>query len=85
MPSATATYLGRPLHSHPVVAPAPAPLPPPEPLKAGEVLYWHHLLRSGEIPAVSEDPRARVDDEDPNANAEADGRYAVPSGIVAGR
>ncbi|KAI0371114.1 hypothetical protein BV20DRAFT_922692, partial [Pilatotrama ljubarskyi] len=33
--------------------------PAPEPLKAGEVLYWHHLLRSGEIPAVSEDPRAR--------------------------
>ncbi|OJT15971.1 hypothetical protein TRAPUB_8296 [Trametes pubescens] len=35
--------------------------PEPEPLRAGEVLYWHHLLRSGEIPAVLEDARARMD------------------------
>ncbi len=33
--------------------------PPPEPLKAGDVLYWHHLVRSGEIPGVMEDARAR--------------------------
>jgi hypothetical protein len=24
------------------------------------VLYWHHLQRSGEIPGVEEDERARV-------------------------
>lgn len=35
------------------------PEPAPEPLKAGEVLYWHHLVRSGEIPGVVEDARAR--------------------------
>jgi len=41
------------------------PTPPPRSpspivkLKAGDVLYWHHLLRHGEIPGVREDPRAR--------------------------
>ncbi|PIL34063.1 hypothetical protein GSI_03774 [Ganoderma sinense ZZ0214-1] len=81
------TYLSRPLHPQLVThVPPPAPLPPPEPLKAGEVLYWHHLLRSGEIPAVSEDPRARLDDDDADAKGgDAELRYAVPSGIVAGR
>ncbi|EGN99999.1 hypothetical protein SERLA73DRAFT_180355 [Serpula lacrymans var. lacrymans S7.3] len=29
-------------------------------LKSGEVLFWHHLSRSGEIPGVQEDSRARV-------------------------
>ncbi|KIK40447.1 hypothetical protein CY34DRAFT_807185 [Suillus luteus UH-Slu-Lm8-n1] len=29
-------------------------------LKAGDVLYWHHLAKNGEIPGVQEDPRARV-------------------------
>lgn len=28
-------------------------------LKAGDNLYWHQLTRSGEIPAVIDDPRAR--------------------------
>lgn len=28
-------------------------------LKAGDMLYWHHLSRHGEIPGVQEDPRAR--------------------------
>lgn len=28
-------------------------------LRAGDVVYWHHLSRSGEIPAVVEDDRAR--------------------------
>ncbi|PSR73913.1 hypothetical protein PHLCEN_2v10271 [Hermanssonia centrifuga] len=31
----------------------------PERIRAGDVLYWHNLIRSGEIPAVKEDPRAR--------------------------
>ncbi|KDQ53576.1 hypothetical protein JAAARDRAFT_197380 [Jaapia argillacea MUCL 33604] len=30
------------------------------PLKEGEVVYWHHLVRNGEIPGVREDPRARL-------------------------
>ncbi|KAF7361801.1 hypothetical protein MVEN_00524300 [Mycena venus] len=34
-----------------------APLIPP--LQAGDVLYWHHLVRHGEIPGVMEDARAR--------------------------
>ena len=41
-----------------VVPPLPPP-PAPEKLKAGDLLYWHHLVRSGDIPSVSEDPRAR--------------------------
>lgn len=28
-------------------------------LCAGDVIYWHHLARNGEIPAVVEDERAR--------------------------
>lgn len=41
------------------------PTPPPRSpspvmkLKAGDMLYWHHLSRHGEIPGVQEDPRAR--------------------------
>lgn len=38
----------------------PTPEPAPRRLKAGDVLYWHHLGKHGEIPAVEEDPRARV-------------------------
>ncbi|KAH7926510.1 hypothetical protein BV22DRAFT_1008886 [Leucogyrophana mollusca] len=29
-------------------------------LKAGDVLYWHHLAKNGEIPGVEEDSRARI-------------------------
>jgi hypothetical protein len=29
------------------------------PLQAGDVLHWHHLIQQGEIPGVSDDPRAR--------------------------
>ncbi|KAF8483171.1 hypothetical protein JB92DRAFT_2763134, partial [Gautieria morchelliformis] len=28
-------------------------------LRGGDVIYWHHLVRNGEIPAVVEDERAR--------------------------
>ncbi|KAF8638032.1 hypothetical protein AX16_010664 [Volvariella volvacea WC 439] len=31
----------------------------PRKLKPGDILFWHHLARNGEIPGVSEDPRAR--------------------------
>ncbi|KAF8893968.1 hypothetical protein BD779DRAFT_1753483 [Infundibulicybe gibba] len=34
-------------------------LKPPKPLGAGDYIFWHHLTRSGEIPAVAEDQRAR--------------------------
>ncbi|KAF9650897.1 hypothetical protein BDM02DRAFT_3111466 [Thelephora ganbajun] len=37
----------------------PRSLSPVVKLKAGDTLYWHHLLRHGEIPGVQEDPRAR--------------------------
>lgn len=40
----------------PITIPAESPY---EPLKPGDVLYWNHLVRSGEIPGVMEDPRAR--------------------------
>ncbi|KAJ3791016.1 hypothetical protein GGU10DRAFT_257290 [Lentinula aff. detonsa] len=30
-----------------------------QPLKGGDTLFWHHLIRYGEIPAVSDDPSAR--------------------------
>ncbi|KAG7098648.1 hypothetical protein E1B28_000564 [Marasmius oreades] len=50
----------------PPVLPNPMPYGmPSEPLeasnklKAGDVLYWHHLIRHGEIPGVANDPRAR--------------------------
>ncbi|KAF8134580.1 hypothetical protein EV363DRAFT_1562705 [Boletus edulis] len=36
------------------------PEPSPRKLKAGDVLYWHHLTKHGEIPGVGEDPRARI-------------------------
>jgi hypothetical protein len=36
------------------------PEPSPRRLKAGDVLYWHHLTKHGEIPGVEEDPRARI-------------------------
>lgn len=29
-------------------------------LRAGDLVYWHHLTRGGEIPGVCEDARARV-------------------------
>ncbi|KAF8345928.1 hypothetical protein F5887DRAFT_143029 [Amanita rubescens] len=32
---------------------------PPCKLRAGDILFWHHLSRHGEIPGVADDPRAR--------------------------
>lgn len=37
----------------------PKDAPPPRVLRAGDVLFWHHLARTGEIPGVREDARAR--------------------------
>ncbi|KAI9442385.1 hypothetical protein H4582DRAFT_1279052 [Lactarius indigo] len=33
--------------------------PSPQPLRVGDLLYWHHLTRSGEIPGATDDRRAR--------------------------
>ncbi|KAI6123833.1 FAM72 protein-domain-containing protein [Pisolithus croceorrhizus] len=42
----------------------PHPSMPAEPqarkLRAGDVLYWHQLSKTGEIPGMEEDPRARI-------------------------
>ncbi|KAI8975872.1 hypothetical protein BD414DRAFT_497182 [Trametes punicea] len=67
--TSTSLTFAHPLSLQPYAGPARtspqqlSPLLPPEPLKAGEVLYWHHLLRSGEIPAVEENARAQLDVE----------------------
>ncbi|KAJ7647224.1 FAM72 protein-domain-containing protein [Roridomyces roridus] len=37
----------------------PVEVPALPPLRAGDVLYWHHLKHSGEIPGVTDDPLAR--------------------------
>lgn len=82
--SGSSVFLQRPFQ--PIQPVQPPPPPPPEPLKHGEVLFWHHLLRSGEIPAVSEDPRARAGSESGDAKgAETGRRNTLPCGIVAGR
>ena len=39
---------------------SPRPEQAPERLRAGGIIYWHQLTRSGEIPAVSDNPRARA-------------------------
>ena len=31
----------------------------PQPLRAGDLLYWHHLTRSGEIPGATDNRRSR--------------------------
>lgn len=46
----------------------------PRTLKADDVLFWHHLARSGEIPAVTEDARARGPPREAAADAKSGGR-----------
>ncbi|KAI0661108.1 hypothetical protein C8Q70DRAFT_1112826 [Cubamyces menziesii] len=102
--SAALTY-SHPLSFQPYAGQPPLTSPPPaaaptvaaaaaiEPLKAGELLYWHHLTRSGEIPAVEEDPRARMgaaaQAEKARAQAELESRAGrrrvAVRGVVAGR
>ena len=38
-------------------------------LRKGDILYWHHLQRSGEIPPVGDDERARIG----NGNGRSEG------------
>ncbi|GJE95893.1 hypothetical protein PsYK624_120840 [Phanerochaete sordida] len=69
--------------------------PPVERLRAGELVFWHHLVRSGEIPAVTDDPRARaaIGDESPacdspRSKAEAKGAKqstTLRAKMIAGR
>ncbi|OSD01316.1 hypothetical protein PYCCODRAFT_1369755 [Trametes coccinea BRFM310] len=88
-----ASRYGYATQPHSQAQPTRLELPPAQPLKAGEVLYWHHLLRSGEIPAVAEDPLARMDAEaQESARMEEERRWerqakgrAVMRGLVAGR
>ncbi|KAJ3544505.1 hypothetical protein NMY22_g2755 [Coprinellus aureogranulatus] len=44
----------------------------PRKLKAGDVLFWHHLTRSGEIPGIQDDQRARY-----GPNPLADNVYGI--------
>ena len=44
----------------PVPNPHTARAREPDRLRSGDVVYWHNLARNGEIPAVSDDPRARA-------------------------
>ena len=58
-----ASYSGRddsfpPLASFPSLFPVSYPKVPR--LKAGDVLYWHHLVNRGELPSVYDDERARA-------------------------
>ena len=48
-----------PPHPPQRLTPPPRSPSPVVKLKAGDILYWHHLSRHGEIPGVREDPRAR--------------------------
>ncbi|KAI9509152.1 FAM72 protein-domain-containing protein [Russula earlei] len=66
-PTLTSSYSTTP----PLATESPCPVPSsitgdphkpsPQPLRAGDILYWHHLTQSGEIPGAMDDPRARGD------------------------
>ncbi|KAJ4483297.1 hypothetical protein J3R30DRAFT_3447444 [Lentinula aciculospora] len=74
-PILTSTYTGSPARDSDRAGPESSPPPllsanssfsfgmPAEqaeqPLKSGDVLFWHHLIRHGEIPGVSDHPHAR--------------------------
>lgn len=51
-------------------------LPHPRKLQAGDILYWHHLAKNGEIPGVEEDERARG--SKPTASG---GKHSAPLGF----
>jgi len=57
--SPTPTRTVPPPHLPQRSTPSPRSPSPAVKLRAGDVLYWHHLSRHGEIPGVREDPRAR--------------------------
>jgi hypothetical protein len=63
-PALTAAYSTMPPPAPESPCPVPSsefaePLKPsPQPLRAGDLLYWHHLTRSGEIPGATNDQRS---------------------------
>lgn len=70
LPSTTSPALTSAYSTMPPPAPeSPCPVPSfefaeplkpsPQPLRVGDLLYWHHLVRSGEIPGATDDRRAR--------------------------
>ncbi|KAI0253322.1 FAM72 protein-domain-containing protein [Lactifluus subvellereus] len=64
-PTLTSSYSTMP----PLIPESPCPVPShvlsdqhkpnAQPLRAGDPLYWHHLVQSGEIPGATDDRRAR--------------------------
>ena len=83
IPSGTPPTPASPTYSDLMSSPPPLePVSPPYPqrpqrvpeleqLHGGEVVFWHHLVRSGEIPAVVDDPRARAPAVKEQASASA--------------
>ncbi|KIY53971.1 hypothetical protein FISHEDRAFT_32253 [Fistulina hepatica ATCC 64428] len=53
----TRTYSGSPHETYPDTSKEVTPQF--RKVKGGELLFWHHLARHGEIPAAHDDPRAR--------------------------
>ncbi|KZT68227.1 hypothetical protein DAEQUDRAFT_728029, partial [Daedalea quercina L-15889] len=69
--------------------PPPARAPPsldaqPQRLTARDALYWHHLVRSGEIPAVVDDHRARLRRR-PDDEVRAEGKPGAGARMCTGR
>jgi len=61
-----------------------SPTPTLVKMRPGEVLYWHHLTKHGEIPAVNEDERARAKPHKQNGYEEMasrDGEWIQEGGI----
>ncbi|KAH9162989.1 hypothetical protein EDB89DRAFT_591403 [Lactarius sanguifluus] len=64
-PALTSAYSTMPPQAPESPCPVPSPefaeplKPSPQPLRVGDLLYWHHLMRSGEIPGAIDDRRAR--------------------------
>ncbi|KAJ3569854.1 hypothetical protein NP233_g4773 [Leucocoprinus birnbaumii] len=57
-PLVSATFSNM-MNAGPGVPPEQKDLPTSRALKPGDVLFWHHLTRCGEIPGVEDDKRAR--------------------------
>ncbi|XP_006461180.1 hypothetical protein AGABI2DRAFT_221752 [Agaricus bisporus var. bisporus H97] len=60
-------------------------LPTSRALKPGDVLFWHHLTRCGEIPGVEDDQRARSRPPIRNGCQDLDGNHVQRKGTNLGR
>ncbi|CCM06930.1 uncharacterized protein FIBRA_09242 [Fibroporia radiculosa] len=88
-----------PQHSPPVASASPSHVPnepgstsaessvPPQRMQTGDVLFWHNLVRSGEIPAVVDNLRARgrSDGEDKGVDKEESAAVVPKRKVFAGR